>query len=528
MPLVIGLAKNIINVYYTRPELSIKKEAVKVINNGETISYTITVTNTGMREATNVVVSDELPQQLDMTKISNISDDGKYEKGKITWNIAQVNAKGTKTLTFNAKVKIDTIGENIVNNATAKFGDETITTTDSNNAKTKVNDKTVTVKEITEGKDADNLNIIFIMDNSSSMNDPVNGVTYKNSDSYYVAPGDVSKTRIYAAKQATKQFITEIYSDPKMTNTNMSVITFNNEISVTKNEYKIGRGPLTVVEPDYFWQGVTYKDSEGNTVNSRNVKQATDGKYYEILDNNIKTGTIEVGSGTSANHASLLTKVENISIGSRIEGLATYINPALEKANTQIVNYKKENNNKNIVIVLGDGAINDKELSNLNTLKQNADDIYCIRFGNEQKADANLTTISTSTKGTSDKLYTAGNQAELIEKFKSILDATKTDPVDRKTGDAKQNGTNLVANIESGEIVAKTSKAITFNRPLVIKRNGTPIITCNSANDLAKYGIKYDTTNKVLRWDLNECLRNDNGISDLSGKLELDYYIPNN
>ena len=532
MPLIIGLGTNYINVYYGTPNVTINKEVNKsTANAGDILHYTIKVTeDRGLVDAKNIKVTDNLPSELNVIQES-ITQDGKLNDAKtsIEWNVEKLGKGQNIKFEFDAKIKESSIGEVITNKATLNGN------TDSNDAITTVNGKTVEVREITKGREADDVNIIFIMDNSSSMNEPIANTSYLNDDSYYVAPSDEQKTRLNSAKTATKEFINKIYADKNLKNTNMSVITFkNNESDKEDTAYVIGKGPYARNELERDYWGY-YVRENGEKIY---VGKATDGNYYEIKEIEIKTGANVVGGATSSNYSDLVTKVDGITIGCRREGFGTYINPALKQAKTIIEGYKNNEAtkaNRNIVIVLCDGDINGKYADSLNDLKGDkdkaglADEIYCIGFGkdaanpkkNAYKTLANMTTVYEKDKSGKlvKKVYTAENTETLIQEFTSILE-NMNDKKNYITGVS-----DIVSDIKCGEIAIKASDILEM--PLVVYNNDTEVINCASKEELANYGMSYDESNQIIRWDINECIEKNPNI-DLSGTLKLRYYIPLN
>ena len=537
MPLIVGLGTNYINVYYGTPNVTINKVVDSTTANaGSELNYTITVSeDRGFVNAKNIKVTDNLPSELEVIADS-ITSGGKLNDAKteIEWNIAELEKGKDVELKFTAKMKPNTIGKVITNNVT--LTDATGNTIGSDSATTTVNGVTVESREMTKGKEADDVNIIFIMDNSSSMNFSVANESYTNPDAYYVAPSDEQKTRLNSAKTATKEFINKIYADKNLKNTNMSVITFNkNGTNKEDTAYVIGKGPYTSAE-------VKWSISKGYYVKENNkkisVEQATDGNYYEIKDTTIKSGANVVGSATSSNYSDLVTKVDDITIGCRKEGFGTYINPALEKAKGIINGYKNNEAtkaNRNIVILLCDGAIDGTYNKNLKDLQGDkntaglADEIYCIGFGADAanpttEAYGNLADITTVyEKDKSGKLvkkvYTADNTETLIKEFTSILESIK-DKKNYTTGVS-----DIVSDIKCGEIAIKLSDKLEM--PLVVYNNDTEVINCASKEELANYGMSYDESNQIIRWDINECIEK-NPTIDLSGTLKLRYYIPLN
>ena len=534
--LTIGIGENFIKVYYGTPNVTINKEVNKSIaNTGDILHYTITVTeDRGLVDARNIKVTDNLPSELDVIADS-ITSDGKLNDAKtsIEWNVEKLGKGQNIKFEFDAKIKESSIGEVITNKATLNGN------TDSNDAITTVNGKTVEVREITKGREADDVNIIFIMDNSSSMNEPIANTSYLNDDSYYVAPSDEQKTRLNSAKTATKEFINKIYADKNLKNTNMSVITFNNNESNQEDTADvIGKGPYTsdkVKEESHLFYTKYYVVENNKKIY---VEQATDGNYYEIKHTTIKSGANVVGSATSSDYSELVTKVDGITIGCRREGFGTYINPALKQAKTIIEGYKNNEAtkaNRNIVIVLCDGDINGKYADSLNDLKGDkdkaglADEIYCIGFGkdaanpkkNAYKTLANMTTVYEKDKSGKlvKKVYTAENTETLIQEFTSILE-NMNDKKNYITGVS-----DIVSDIKCGEIAIKASDILEM--PLVVYNNDTEVINCASKEKLANYGMSYDESNQIIRWDINECIEKNPNI-DLSGTLKLRYYIPLN
>lgn len=100
------------------PELEIVKRQAKndgsltqgliQANAGDTITYAIEVSNTGTGPAQNIVVEDIIPEGLELVN-GSISDQGQNRGGKITWNMASLEAGKAKTFTF--KVKVPSVKE---------------------------------------------------------------------------------------------------------------------------------------------------------------------------------------------------------------------------------------------------------------------------------------------------------------------------------------------------------------------------------------------------------------------------------
>ena len=230
---------NVIKVYYGLPVTSIEKTATEFVNAGDEIEYTIEVSNTGDWKTT-ITVTDTLEETEYVNGSSNItpSIDGKT----LSWSI-ELEARGSKTISFRAKTNNESYGDEISNTAKIKG------TNKEDTAVTRVNEIDVTYSEWLEGQKGTDLNIVFVLDNSSSMNFPIAGKTYvkdelnrKGSHVTPIAPSDKDKTRIENAKSAINSFID---SQANNKNTTMEVVTFN------KSEKGTAKNMMTLMDiPD--------------------------------------------------------------------------------------------------------------------------------------------------------------------------------------------------------------------------------------------------------------------------------------
>ena len=96
-------------------DLSVTKSVDNdVPNEGDTIVYTITVSNAGPDTATNVEVTDQLPDG-----VTYVSDDGggDYDSGTGVWDVGDVANGGSATLDITATVDAGTGGDTIINDA---------------------------------------------------------------------------------------------------------------------------------------------------------------------------------------------------------------------------------------------------------------------------------------------------------------------------------------------------------------------------------------------------------------------------
>ena len=91
-------------------------------NEGDTITYTIQVTNNGPSNATNVSLVDKLP--VGVTYVSHTSGAGTYNFGSGLWNIGNVSNGSTVMLNIVATVDDGTLGQTITNSTSALIADQ--------------------------------------------------------------------------------------------------------------------------------------------------------------------------------------------------------------------------------------------------------------------------------------------------------------------------------------------------------------------------------------------------------------------
>lgn len=92
---------------------------------GDTITYTISITNNGPSNATGVQVSDPLPGGL--TYVSSSATQGSYNSGTGVWTVGGLNVGNSASLTITAQVNTGTAGQTLTNTAvvSADQGDQT-------------------------------------------------------------------------------------------------------------------------------------------------------------------------------------------------------------------------------------------------------------------------------------------------------------------------------------------------------------------------------------------------------------------
>ncbi len=98
---------------------------------GDTVTYDITVTNNGPIEATNVSLTDLLPEGLTATKLNGQVTDGKYDQSSGLWSLGNLANGASATLTLEGIVDEGQGGRTIENTlASPASGDQNDPTTD--------------------------------------------------------------------------------------------------------------------------------------------------------------------------------------------------------------------------------------------------------------------------------------------------------------------------------------------------------------------------------------------------------------
>ena len=514
--------ENIIKVYYAKPVVSIEKTSTANVNAGDDIEYTITVSNDGDL-GTTVTVEDELKGTTYVSGSSKVGDkatEPTIENKVLSWEV-ELAAGETKTITFKATTANDSIGDTIENTASIKGEDKKDSTT------TDVNEIDVNYNEFKEGQKGTDLNIIFVLDNSSSMNYPIEGQSYRYNDNP-IAPTDEYKTRIYNAKEAIKGFIDNQSNNP---NTDMSVITFNQDSTGTTdtkggifsdamrtlldpNEYDIKEESYGLFGKRY------YTIIDGERYDLERVT-GSDGKQYYAANLPIKYGARLAGTNAESNEA-LKTIVDNISISSEKSGFGTYIGYAFNLINNNREQYLSATK-KNIIIVLADGDFNGSYSNALKDLKEqnrfsdyNVDEIYSIGFGADYN-EAKLKEVSTN-----NKCYSASNSSDLLEQFNKILEEA--------TGET-QSGTTTNGSITfkqaTGDIKVTTDCPIEATYATgEYDGEGNEIMatlfSCTSEADLSKYGLSI--SRGYITWDAKVFARNNPDVK-VPSEVNIKYYI---
>ena len=217
-------ANNVIKVYYSKPVITVVKTSEVITNRttgaentveyNETITYTITATNTGS-VAGNVTIADVAPTGTTLVEgsITATGYTSVTEAQLADGIVLTVPANGgTASVTFNVTV-IANAGSDVVN--TPKVNG----TEDTTNTVTNPVEKTVSVKAKTGTQTITNSNIVIVLDTSKSMDSKVSST---------------GTTRLATAKEVVNNFINNMdLPDTETTNScAVTVIYFNENAGV--------------------------------------------------------------------------------------------------------------------------------------------------------------------------------------------------------------------------------------------------------------------------------------------------------
>ena len=531
---VITAGDNTIEIYYGRPEITISKFAPETVNAGEEFVYTITIENKGHTEAKNVTVTDTLPTTTTYVEaiegyIEATTDDNK----NLSWTI-DLAKNSKKTIKFKVKLDSDTVDSKVNNIATATyiFAEEEITKK-SGDEETKVNGITVNYNELKIGQKLDDLNVIFVLDNSSSMTYPAEGEKFDNPDiiipgaafdastRYHIAPGDEEKTRLYAAKEAINDFIDEFES------ADISVITFNTFENETKNLINLVNSKG---KEKAKYNGIEYE--------VKGQYMSTNGNEYDGIEVGLECGAIDRGNAKANNtddRENLKEDISKITVTSARGGLGTFICPALNMITNNQSTYLSSTK-KNVVIIIADGVFEDEvdeaNAGIINTTRNNLIttaekngkelEIFSVALGDsthyEFNADA-LIALSTN-----ESCVTAGDTNTLLNKFKEI----HSEATDNTATKYSVNGKVTIGEASKNIIVPGTSTLNDMDDSITVKymdgETEKTLFECTSSTQLQKYGLSIE--GKYIYWDVNEYIRKQNITKLPTNIFKLKYHIP--
>lgn len=263
------------------PDLGIDK----VVDNstpvqGETITYTISVTNPGEFEATNIQVTDELPNGI--TYQSHTASQGTYNISTNIWNIGNL-AEGdttTVTLTIVATVNSGTVGNTITNNAE-------ITQLNENDPELNNNSASAGITVVAEASD---IEVLKIVDNSV----PIEGdfVNYT-----------ISVTNLGPRDATNLKILDQLPSGLVFQSANPSVGTYNNSTGIWDIGTFVNGASASLVINVQIDQ-----NTEGSTIANTATVQSLDQNDTNISNNSstVNITVDEASAPTSCNDRPLL------------------------------------------------------------------------------------------------------------------------------------------------------------------------------------------------------------------------------
>ena len=553
--IIIGtdLSKNIINVYYERPEIKAEKTSVITTTAdkgkahvGDVIRYTIKVWNTG-KISKDLTVKDLVPTGTTLNENSIVLSNGTKtvtNNKEITWNVnvpANTSEENAETITFEVKINQDAVGTKITN--TAYIDGE------------KVKDQ----KKYEVIKPADII------------------VNKKSSKTGKVSPGDIITYTLVATNSGEEKGTTlirdtipqgtKLQGEIKIIEKGKNVKTINDETELAsgvtvnvepgketaKIEFSVVVLPSSVgkiIENQAHYDEKTTEKKENQSVIKMNVianagvTQTKGLNYIIVADASNSMSLLYVSAGVTREKAAEKAissfigkvfseasdaKVELIKFNKKAEHIMTYTKNSNHsvnlgktyqvtdiKAGLELAGRYKVNTTKNVIILLSDGkpeSLNpkykvEKDPERLaavaDKLEDNNTKIYCIGFGNKANNPENEAYKVLAKISTNGKVLISENTDELIENFTEI-NYQETEPI-------KIELNELTKTFDLG------NKQLDPNRKVEITyAEGKEQYTFNNLGTQGPLTYSKDETNYKLTFDLTDYAEKAN--------LQIKYYV---
>ena len=292
---------NTITNTHVKPVIAVSKEADKTeVKYGDTITYTLTATNTGTKAGV-VTIRDTIPTGTELTGDINVTVNGTtttidYETQlKPGYEISLAKQGGTATITFSVTVKAYA-GETITNTGYYKVGNnpETPITQETETVQSGVETETVVIPTITTVTPVTvPQRAILVLDLSGSMDDKIKVGSGWNTQ---------YKSKLSLMKSAVNTFLTNFLDG----NNEVMVITYSSDIinvcNFTKNKTTAYNSIGSADGGTNIDAGLTKANSYITSANASttSVILMTDGLPGRYIDNT--TGNnIRVSDGYSYN-----------------------------------------------------------------------------------------------------------------------------------------------------------------------------------------------------------------------------------
>lgn len=375
---------------------------------GDTITYTIKVTNKG-EKSENIVITDNLNGKT-LTNVKNISDGGVLENNIITWKLT-VDAGKTIKVTFKASIPDEAkTGSVIENTAVISARDSKVFNT--NSLENSI-EQTVSTNGVQVAEELPNMNVVLVMDLSGSM-------LMKLKNDNYAEDGEIS--RIAVAKTAAANFVENLYqkanSNERIT---FTLVGFNSE--EVDEEWSCGMAEHThsILECGIKNWRCPYGYAHTHKNNCKLLPVKYTGANVITFDSNGK----EVRTATRENYDDLIEEIVNNVQAKYDHG--TYMDTAMKVVDKEFDELDDEYPNaKNIVILLADGDYEGTRpfntVDSIKSKKNHNAKFYTIGFGpdaSKPKKDAYKTLKKISSN---DTVYISNDLESLIGNFNKILD----------------------------------------------------------------------------------------------------------
>jgi large repetitive protein len=250
---------------------------VKTVDNstpsvGDTINYTLTVSDLGPATATGVVARDVLPAGI--TFVSATATDGSYATSTGTWTIGDMNASSEASLDIAATVNAGTASTTITNTATVA---ESASTTDSNLANNS-SSVSITVQNPASSANNGSITICKVIENASGT--IMDGSAFPGNT--FMVPGITSVPS--STPLAIGTLPTTTFTTPLAFNAKLFGSSTNNAQCVTYSNLAIGHyyyGQESIATTSSEWATPQYNDDDSIAPSSTSDFYSYSGQLFD-------------------------------------------------------------------------------------------------------------------------------------------------------------------------------------------------------------------------------------------------------
>jgi uncharacterized repeat protein (TIGR01451 family) len=251
-----------VSVTVSQPGLAVDKSVDDATpQEGDTVTFTVSVTNSGTGDANGVTISDLLPAGV--TFVSSNASQGSYVSGTGVWTVGTVPASGSATLQIVATVNTGTAGSTITNTATLTASTPADPTPGDNadSASLAVGQPDLSITKTTSAsqvRSGDRVTFTIVVTNSGAADAtsvtvtdllPA-GLTYVSSDpsqgTYDSGTGIWTVGTLPAAGSVTLEIVADVTAAQGTTVTNVATITASTPADATPGDNS-GSAAVTAV-----------------------------------------------------------------------------------------------------------------------------------------------------------------------------------------------------------------------------------------------------------------------------------------